>query len=379
MAALLALQRSAGNAAVGRMLARVKATSYGGEWNADPYEKWDHEKGLSKGVDIRLEFTPNLNATADRIGLTQSIKAVKGTEQYRPADDDLSAHAQEKRSVTKGPEKDWMIDRMRGNPNPIYGADAIDDTRGKSLGDTTFKQQEEGKSQLFERGRTDKAVVTDTPMRALPLAANARLEFETTAVALDDDKPGRYYGSVVWGWMTDGAGVLSKIPFALKRVGNPSSDFVESAKVWNATSNTPKKGVRQNPASQKYEVQVWMSDDESDKNLQIPMPSPEGPFVLPPKALYKAMKKNAKAKLTPLSGKLPVSDYGKLVAAYNGHTANERWDKADGTLTKLKVALDKLDSATGYWKSATLKAQYFTPILKAVEGHQALIAQKLRG
>src|SRR3954471_18495304 len=130
VACVLALQRTAGNGAVGRMLARAKATTLGGEWNADPYAEWDHPKRLSKGVDIRLEFTPNANATADKIGLTQAIKAVKGTEQYRSTSEPEAAHAQEKLSVPSGAEKNWMIDRRHGNTNPIYGADDIPDTRG---------------------------------------------------------------------------------------------------------------------------------------------------------------------------------------------------------------------------------------------------------
>jgi hypothetical protein len=277
VAGLLALQRTAGNAAVGRMLARDKATTWGGEWNAAPYEEWSHPtlvagEPVSKGVDIRLEFTPNANAKADKIGLVQSIKAVKGTEQYRPADDPVAASAQEKLSVTVGAEKDWAIDRRFPNTNPIYGADDIQDTTGATLADTTFTKQKSGYSQLFERGKTDKAVVCDTPMRPTPLAPNARMEFETTAIALTGPQKDTYYGSVTWGWTTDGNGRLVPIPFARKSERNPTASFIESAKVWNASSNRFRHGVRPKPGGGGLEAYGRMSDSPSEKNIQIPIP-----------------------------------------------------------------------------------------------------------
>jgi hypothetical protein len=287
VARLLALQRTAGNAAVGRMLARDRATTWGGEWNAEPYEEWhnpqQHDAGtalagepISEGVDIRLAFTPNANATADKIGLVQSIKAVKdtpqGTEQYRPVSEPVAASAQEQLSVPGGAQKDWAIDRRFPNTNPIYGADDIQDTTGKTLADTTFNNQEPGFSQLFERGVTDKAVVCDTPMRPTPLAANARMEFETTAIALTGPDKDTYYGSVTWGWTTDGNGRLVPIPFVRKSDRNPTASFTESAKIWNASSNRFRPAMRPNPVTTRYEKYIRMSDEPKEKNIQIPIP-----------------------------------------------------------------------------------------------------------
>jgi len=205
------------------------------------------------------------------------------------------------------------------------------------------------------------------------------MEFETTAVAISGPQKDMYYGSVTWGWVTDGSGTLSLIPFTRKSAGNPTGSFTESAQIWNATSNKPRQGMRQNPQSQKWEPQVWMSTDAGEANLQIPIPGPEGPFVLPPKALFKAMKKAATQTLTPFSGQLATGTYGRLADAYNADAANASWAEAEQTLTTLKTALDKMNNAKGYWKSAALKAQYFTPILKAVEGHQAVVADKRAG
>ena len=57
---------------------------------------------------------------------------------------------------------------------------------------------------------------------------------------------------------------------------------------WQATLAADKLAVHLCPRTK-----AWMSDSESDQNLQIPLPGPEGPFVLTPKALFKAMKKAA--------------------------------------------------------------------------------------
>jgi hypothetical protein len=128
-----------------------------------------------------------------------------------------------------------------------------------------------------------------------------------------------------------------------------------------------------------YELQTWMSTQASELNIQIPLPGPEGPFLLPPKALFKAMKKAATQTLTPFSGQLATGAYGKLADAYNAQALNARWGEAAVTLTTLKTALDKMDNATGYWKSAQLKAKHFTPILKTIEGHQALVEDRRAG
>jgi hypothetical protein len=76
---------------------------------------------------------------------------------------------------------------------------------------------------------------------------------------------------------------------------------------------------------------------------------------------------------------LPSAKYGRLVNSYNAQAAQAKWDDAAQTLATLKAELDKMDTAKGYWKSAALKGQYFTPILKAVEGHQTLVDDKRAG
>ena len=174
--------------------------------------------------------------------------------------------------MPSGAEKDWAIDRRVPNTNPIYAADEIQGTTGKTLADTTFKTEKPGHSQLFESGVSDKAVVCDTPMRPTPLEANARMEFETTAVALTDQPKATYYGSVTWGWTTDDNGRLSPIPFARKSERNPTASFTEAAEVWNKSSNRFTKARAWNPVTNKLEHFIRMSEADIDKNIQIPGP-----------------------------------------------------------------------------------------------------------
>jgi hypothetical protein len=60
--------------------------------------------------------------------------------------------------------------------------------------------------------------------------------FETTALALDGAQKGTYYGSVKWGWETDGSGTLKKVDLALISAGMPSANFLAAATQWNSAS-----------------------------------------------------------------------------------------------------------------------------------------------
>src|SRR5262249_47029260 len=67
-------------------------------------------------------------------------------------------------------------------------------------------------------------------------SANHKMVFETTALALEGAQAGSYYGSVRWGFETDGTGKLKKIPFALVSAGVPSQKFLAAATTWNAAT-----------------------------------------------------------------------------------------------------------------------------------------------
>jgi hypothetical protein len=65
---------------------------------------------------------------------------------------------------------------------------------------------------------------------------NLSQHFETAAVAIEGKQAGTYYGSVEWGWEK---GPKDKDPrlldFKIKSKGDPTSTFMEAAKLWNAS------------------------------------------------------------------------------------------------------------------------------------------------
>lgn len=231
------------------IIQRMPKTS-GGEWKPLIYSEYNgvanDGKTPLRGVDIKLEFAPNDTVQAEKIGLTQSILSLEQGEPHFLGDDVREKAINKTRVIPEGPYKGTSIDRIptNGLNNPIYGAEAL--AAGKTLEDTTMPAQnedtrEEAKSVggIFNRlgkrtqEETVSAVLSDTPRRQAPLAANSRQEFETTALALKGPDIGKYYGSVKWGWHTDAEGKFTKIDLAVVKEGNPSEQFAAAAEQWN--------------------------------------------------------------------------------------------------------------------------------------------------
>ena len=83
--------------------------------------------------------------------------------------------------------------------------------------------------------------VKDAALYDGPTLANAaqdsRQVFETTALAIDGEQAGTYYGSVRWGWRTDGDGNFTKLPLEAVSMGNPSETFMDAAELWNESED----------------------------------------------------------------------------------------------------------------------------------------------
>jgi len=281
---MLALQRSAGNAAVARAAAaddgslqqalarsarerspasapprpvisparllRAKlqraVTTSGGEWDTDQYELKKDEDGSGttfdpsvgvRGADIKLKFTPNTTVDAEIIGLTQSVQAmIGGSPNLTPSAATRAIPAKDAQALNTGPgetDEGTAIDRAGGYNNPIYGvasaaSTGLADTNYRSgLGQEGWHYKDKGGTQL----KRD-ATLFDTPRRS-GAAKDARHIFETTALATKGTQAGTYYGSVRWGWRTDAAGNHTKIDLAVISEGVPSSTFMKAAEIWN--------------------------------------------------------------------------------------------------------------------------------------------------
>jgi hypothetical protein len=280
--ALLALQRSAGNAAVQRAISRDAAerpaeataedeapayrspalllrsqlrarsllraiTTSGGEWDTETYDNKvdidpDGKKAPAaqgwRGLDIKLKFKPNASVDAELIGMTQTAQTViGGAPAFTPTTAKRSIPAGDAEPLNTGgavgeTDEGAHIDRAGGYNNPIY---PVDDAASVSLDDTsTWPGWGEHGHHYTQAGviKEHDAKLIDEP-RAPGAAKDSRQIFETTALATKGAQAGTYYGSVRWGWRTDSAGTYTKLPFTKISEGVPSSTFLKSAEIWN--------------------------------------------------------------------------------------------------------------------------------------------------
>jgi hypothetical protein len=81
------------------------------------------------------------------------------------------------------------------------------------------------------------AWIHDTPV--LPgSGANSSQTFESTALAIEGEQVGTWYGSVRWGWRKDAAGTFARIPLSAVSTDVPSPTFREAASLWNTSTTS---------------------------------------------------------------------------------------------------------------------------------------------
>jgi hypothetical protein len=310
---LLALQRTAGNRAVGQLvaalndpkgspaLALVRARRHttgtgrpavqravktdGGEFDTTLYTKIERDAADKKtrriGADIRITFKAGDVISSDKIGLTQTVKAMK-SEKLTGA---LTTRASARRGKGKGEYETALkgrgaedvgrgIDRVvfasnsKGKEstlpvtNPMYGVPntpgeaktatkaAIPENASTALGDTAPGGNAHFGSRKYDAKTkvttNDPAWLTDTPSRTIGMNAvkvkkvdvvqpteRYELTFETAAVVLAGPQENVYLGSVAWGWTSDDKGAVTLTPFGLISAGAPSKKFMAAAKKWN--------------------------------------------------------------------------------------------------------------------------------------------------
>jgi hypothetical protein len=287
---VLALQRTAGNGAVGSLLSRASAdesvaralarhradeepprsrfrspalqlrsdlrgarlaravTTVGGEWDTDVYDIKQDDNGRGpapaaqnwRGADITLKFKPGIIANAEQIGLSQSVTSVVGGKtNLTPGAAARPIPAADAKATDVPGETDEgaAIDQSESNTNPMYAVENASSTTLADKDDTRFGEHgfrfKDAKGVLQEHT----AVLKDGPRR--PGAdKNSHQIFETTALATKGAQAGMYYGSVRWGWRTDAAGAFTKIDLVKVSEGVPSSTFLKAGEIWNA-SKTP--------------------------------------------------------------------------------------------------------------------------------------------
>ncbi|MCH2044850.1 MAG: DUF4157 domain-containing protein [Saprospiraceae bacterium] len=172
---------------------------------------------------FELEFKPNDDVDATKVGLSQIVKNEKNG----------NVKALEPNQQQKMTDDGYRIDRLADAPNPIYGTFDLEAGGDETeMGD--YEESDTGQYAEKKDGEWNKtAYLEDAP--TISGGNNSSKEFETSAIALEGNDKGEYYGSVQWGWKKDGSGVLTKIDFDLVSEGVPSKNFLEAAEKWNSS------------------------------------------------------------------------------------------------------------------------------------------------
>lgn len=245
-------------------VAQMKLDTKFGEWHDDQYET-TNSGGLT-GAKMTLRFKPQDGVNAEIIGLTQTTRNLRNKSISYPNKDawyanraisaadakSVGTDARLRPSDAAETDEGTIIDRLKNRNTPIYGSPNL--SAGQTLADTPednnatadptkVGDSADGGNATYQTGyrytaagalKEKDAMLFDHPKRiSADVAKDSGQIFETTALALKGVQQGMYYGSVRWGWRTDSAGKLEKIPFQVVSEGVPSSTFLASAKVWN--------------------------------------------------------------------------------------------------------------------------------------------------
>jgi hypothetical protein len=211
---------------------------------------WYAPLANGSGVDIKLRFRPNAKVDADKIAFVQTVQAlmdgepisiyfkdqpvkdqplndpdigprIKGIRDYKPLTDPV-AEAQ-KRAKIKATVLSRTID-----PVDLSGA-----------GGTMIDQFPGSRSPSIAETDTKDAVMRDYPELGLESPADVKMEFETTALALEGAQKGAYYGSVHWGY-TKGRNDKAATPLPLTLVSQtiPSAVFQTASGLWSGSTTS---------------------------------------------------------------------------------------------------------------------------------------------
>lgn len=198
--------------------AKIDKKSHYGTFSVDD-AKYKFDAGKTE-LPIDLDFEPTGNADATKIGLVQLVKKkMSGT-----------VNAIDPNAASKMSKDGHRIDQISKNRNPLYATGNSEPAKDADKLETYSTPDGTHATKDPVKGWTN-ANISDAP--SVYKGNNSLTEFETSALVLEGNDKGEYYGSVKWGWERDGSGKLSKIDFDLVSKGVPSKNFMEAAEKWN--------------------------------------------------------------------------------------------------------------------------------------------------
>ncbi|MGA9770389.1 MAG: DUF4157 domain-containing protein [Blastocatellia bacterium] len=235
---------------------RAPVTTNGGSFNTTTYTPQSAPTGAvgeHLGAHIILEFMANDLVESTKIGMIQSVKAMKSSEAGGTRDTVATGVGDPEEGqlimgsdqADPGREIDRAVHpnrRALPNTSPIYGVHNTAASTATALGHgtpTTATSQWGSHTKDPITGAFLPAVparIDDTPGRTIEFSGQTyEHTFESAAIAVEGPiPPNTYLGSVSWGWRSNATGQVTVIPLALVRVGAPSTEFMAAAALWNA-------------------------------------------------------------------------------------------------------------------------------------------------
>lgn len=263
-----------------------RVSTWAGEFTTDKYETVTSKKTKKEiGVDIDLRFKPNEHVNAKKFAFTQMVQSMNEGEPFFIKNSDTDSQIVKDRSIPDDETGEGShIDRLTSKRSPLYATDNPADEATGGLADApSTKNSKQGWHYKDDDGKIIKedAWMHDKP--TLPnRGKNASQLFETTVLVTDGTQIGTYFGSVSWGWETDGTGAFSKKDLAVVSNDVPSDTFAEATKLWNDSKTSDDKETLDLPiVSGKYTnyPRVWLVSNPSkykstimsklDKNTRV--------------------------------------------------------------------------------------------------------------
>ena len=251
----------------------MSLTTYGGEWKAGNYKEINRNSTGKKlrGAEIKLLFTPNELVDSPKIGLTQSVKAMRN-ETTTPVRAEVTG-----RTVSKDEGDEGRYhDRAAGKTNPIYGSENPSGADHSLGGGESLSNMQWGKRETKD-GKVEQkdAWLTDAPKRRWNDGNKLLQSFETTALSVEGPQKDTYFGSVEWGYQTDDQGKVTLLPLKVVSMGVPTSAWMLSAEKWNdakvdvdGTPTDTQNLPLASHASMSQDQIVGMSNDELAKKIK---------------------------------------------------------------------------------------------------------------
>jgi hypothetical protein len=211
----------------------------------DKYYAYKYPYNAAYGAEITITFEASDKVDAKKIAFIQTVLTSKdGTHAPGGSKNEKQEKIQGGRVIPEGkPGAGTHIDQWADVRTPLVGmkdaTDLSNPTPNPKYTETGWHYLDSNKEFVnHDAWMHDEPNISsgDRYTSVDGLYKNLSQRFETAAVAIEGNQAGTYYGSVEWGWEK---GPKDKEPrlldFKIKSKGDPSSTFMEAAKLWNAS------------------------------------------------------------------------------------------------------------------------------------------------